>query len=1000
MLRQSPGGKDAIQPFAHQVELLYRLFSRRPLKVLIGDEIGLGKTIEAIMLLKYLQEVGEVKKVLILVPRILVNQWEGELRRFGIEPFRIERDTIEILITKGFPDGIYLSSIDLVKRERYKHVILDVKYDLVIIDEAHRVGIVGGKKNARYIFLEELISRNPSINLVLLSATPHRGKVDDYIYRLKLVDPNLCASVNELDTEDFYKYVNGALVFRRTKLDVNDTYEKAPVFKPCEFIAYVVEASEDEKRFHELLLELLHNKLLEYYSKISKEPKGLALLLTLVAKRASSSPKAAMKTFSRILAKRGAQLMGKPEEVLKEVEKKADEVIETFFTSFEEYGEVFDEIEKSVTEDIDEILENFASEHLAPLLNENDFDKLKELRDLAQRITLKDSRLTEVVNLVKKHLGRGDRVVIFTEFKDTAEYVYHVLLKLLPLQSRRKVCLVTAVKIEPPEILSKSIKTHKYSIEDVKDWLKRGLVDVIVSTDVASEGLNLHYANIVIHYEPTWSPIKIVQRIGRVWRVGQEKNVYSYNVLLTVESDLAVFENLYGKLLSWLIAGVESKVVIGEDLRISLLKERTTLEERVDILAMPVTGNKEEKSYSEYRAIIEFIKEGKKGLETYINQILSMLNQLKNVSKKVESERVDRMITIDQVISAGLGGLCRQQAAEALRNILKSLVYIENCIAEERRDGILLVSCPSLGITTTIENLADAFKIIDALTKDVNISKPVVLLATAFRDKDLKELHLFGVTAKARDRVIYSEVVGIPGIGVETVRGVQIFNIMAEAIKNVIGVADTVSFSNNTVQSNMIAKAKAVVSRFLKHYITSPLEEYIHFVESNDLSNKHKYWESVTKPITIDAKWIGTIIFIASDTSKEVSPPPIKVEEIEKRAMEFVIEFERSSGRVSEDVSKYEHYDVRSYDPKTGEVRYIEVKGRWGPTLAVELTETEFEYAKKFGKDYWLYIVYDIGSGKPKLVMIRDPVNTVVWQPIPEYRYRLAGMKRRDVEMA
>jgi SNF2 family DNA or RNA helicase len=143
MLRQSPGGKDAAYPFAHQVELLYKLFARKPLKVLIGDEIGLGKTIEAIMLLKYLQEVGEVKKALILVPRIIINQWESELRRFGIEAQRIERNTIDRLVSRGFPDGVYLSSIDLVKRDNYKQKVLNIKWDIVIADEAHRIGIVG-----------------------------------------------------------------------------------------------------------------------------------------------------------------------------------------------------------------------------------------------------------------------------------------------------------------------------------------------------------------------------------------------------------------------------------------------------------------------------------------------------------------------------------------------------------------------------------------------------------------------------------------------------------------------------------------------------------------------------------------------------------------------------------------------------------------------------------------------------------------------------------------
>jgi len=998
MLRQSPGGKDAAYPFAHQVELLYKLFARKPLKVLIGDEIGLGKTIEAIMLLKYLQEVGEVKKALILVPRIIINQWESELRRFGIEAQRIERNTIDRLVSRGFPDGVYLSSIDLVKRDNYKQKVLNIKWDIVIADEAHRIGIVGGKKNARYLFLEELISKNPVMNVVLLTATPHRGKTDDYIQRLKLIDPNLSADVDELDKEEFYKSINNALVFRRTKLEVNDIYEKAPVFKPCEFIAYVVEANDSEKRFHESLIEFLHNKLLEYYDKAGKEPRELALLLTLIAKRASSSPAAALKTFSKMLTKRSATLMGKPEESLKEVEKKANEIIESLFTGFENYGEIFDETRKGTVKDIDDVIDEFAK-YLEPLLGEGDRKSLEELRSLAQEIISqsKDSRLTEVIKLVSDHLQKGDRVVIFTEFKDTAEYIYKALLKALPQPHGDKVCLVTASKIEPPKALYKPPKAHKYGIEDVKYWLKEGLVDVIVSTDVASEGLNLQHANIVIHYEPTWSPIKIVQRIGRVWRVGQEKNVYSYNVLLTTESDLAVLENLYGKLLSWLIAGVESKVVIGEKLEISFLKEKEAQYSKVDVFTMPITGTGEEKGYSEYRAITEFLKEGKRGLESYVNQILSLLKELKQVSEKVESEKGDKEVAVENIISNGLGGLCRKEAGEALLKVLENLAQVEGCSIEKKKDGVRHVDCPELEVPTSVEGIADAYGIIAKLTSTTNINEPVVLLVSAINNEDLRELHLFEVTAKLGDRVIYSEVVGITETG-KIIRGAQLLGLVAESIPNVIGVADPTLFRASST-SNIASKAKSIISQAFRRYVISPLEDYVRFVENGNLSHKHENWASVTKSISVDPEWIGSILFVSSDTGKEVSPPPpIKVEEVEKRAMDFAMEFEKRNGREPEDVSKNEHYDIRSYDPNTGEVRYIEVKGRWEPTLVVELTETEFEYAKKFGKDYWLYIVYDIGSGKPRLVTIRDPVNNVIWQQIPTYRYRFVGLRRGTKE--
>jgi len=990
MLRHSPIGRDAVYPYTHQVELLFKLFPRKPLRVLVGDEIGLGKTIEAIEVLKYLQEVGEVRRALVLVPRVLVAQWESELRRFGIVPYRIERDTVGRLKDLGFPEGVYLASIDLVKKDTYRPTVLDVRWDAIVVDEAHRVGIVGGRKNLRYEFLEELIGRNPAVNVVLLSATPHRGRSDDYILRLKLVDPNLHAGEDELDSEEFYRAINRALVFRRTKLDVNEVYEKAPVFKSCDFVAYVVEASEEERRFHDLLVEFLRAKLMEYYRRVGERPKALGLLLVLVAKRASSSPVAAMKTFDKMLLKRTAKLRGKPEEGLREIERKADEIIDSLFTSFESYGVLSDEgkEEKSTPEDIDELVESMA-DYLTPLLSEREFDTLAELMELAKTVEQKDSRLGKVIECVKEHLSKGHRVVIFTEFKDTAEYVYEALTESLPPPHRDRVCLVTAAKVKPPKVLdSKKLTGGSETIEQVKDWLRQGIVDVIVSTDVASEGLNLQYANVVIHYEPTWSPIKIVQRIGRVWRVGQERDVYSYSVLLTVDSDLAVLQNLYGKLLSWLVAGVESRVVVGEELRISFLRRPSPAEEGVDVLSIP-TGDW---GYSEYKAILEYLSRGGRGLEQYIMEILALLNQLKQISRRVTSERGDRAVHVENVISRALGGLCRAQAGEALFRLLESLAGAFGCTTE-RRGGRVFVTCPQLG-SMTVEGLADVYRIVERLVHGPDSGGRPVILASLPDGTDLRELHLFEVLVNVDGRPTYSEVVGISRLDLEPVRGTDLLNLIARAVSNVIGVADYFSLGDDTLYKSMEAKAKSLVSQQYKQYAVAPLEDYIRFVESRGLSREHRDWRPRQESITtrsVSARWVGSVIFLTPESRGGEPPPPIEVREVERRAMQFVMEFERLSGRVPRDVSEYEHYDIESYDPSTGEVRYIEVKGRWGPTLVVELTEPEFNYARKLGERYWLYIVYDIGSGRPKLVAVRDPANTVKWKTIVSRRYILEG---------
>jgi hypothetical protein len=108
--------------------------------------------------------------------------------------------------------------------------------------------------------------------------------------------------------------------------------------------------------------------------------------------------------------------------------------------------------------------------------------------------------------------------------------------------------------------------------------------------------------------------------------------------------------------------------------------------------------------------------------------------------------------------------------------------------------------------------------------------------------------------------------------------------------------------------------------------------------------------------------------------------------------MEYAIEFEKRNRRSPEDVSKLEHYDIRSVDPRTGEVRFIEVKGRWYLDVTVELTEAEYEYARKLGDDYWLYIVYGFSLGSPRLLAIRNPVERAKWGVVEIKRYRLLGV--------
>jgi len=961
-------------PYAHQVELLFRLSFRRPVRILIGDEIGLGKTVEAILAVKMLEQRDGVRRVLILVPRILVEQWKSELMRFEVQPKPLERKTLDIYRRQGFPEGWYVASIDLAKREPYRSAILGVDWDAIVVDEAHRVGKVrSGRRSAtqRFELVEEL-SKATSRHIILLSATPHRGYVEDYISRLKLVDPYLVGSEKELDDDRFYALTRDSIVVRRTKKAVNEVYEREPIFRDARFVARVIDATTEEKEFNKLLFEFLRDKLLRYYESVGEEPKALPLLLTLIAKRASSSPYAAVKTLERMLQKRAKVVRGEVERLSEaKLDEKAAGIAEALLgIGFEDYGE-FDELEEKSPDDV---LNEFAEE-CAPLLDDRDVETLRRLLSLAKAIVERgDSRLISVANLVRRHVSQGEKVVIFTEYRDTAEYIYNYISNLPEV--RDSVALVTSEEIRIPRWR----EPRRPTIEDLKRYLRRGLIKVVVSTDVASEGLNLQVANILINYEPTWSPVKVEQRLGRVWRLGQEKDVVSYTLFLDVQSDRDVLDVLYRKLLAWGRSLQEKRIPIGEVVEIDMMTESGPI-------TIPVDSEKGVPRYSEYKALVSYIREGRAGLERYVESILQALESLRRSLERVGLSGRTLTEKAEKLLRDVLGDFRGEEAGNILRSLLQAVA--------ELRGMNVSVSGSKVYIGTAIaETVNDVYGLMKALLPDAG-GEPVRLISLAQID-GLSELHLFKLTVLFSGKPVYSEVVGV-GVrsgGNELIRGRRLLEVVSKALSGRSVLATVQEFS---VPEDLLKQFRALVSaNVVREAVLRAVKEfrdYVSQVERLRLSAPHRDW--TPRPDNLDTysstvEYLGTIIFAAeAEAEKRGAPPPIAVKEVEEAAMRVAMEYERRSGRIPEDVSMREHFDILSRDPRTGEIRYIEVKGKSGFDLEVELTDAEFQVAKEKGEKYWLYIVYGIGTGSPRLLAIRDPVRNVKWREVAVKRYRL-----------
>jgi len=354
-----------LEHFLHQYEILALLSVRRPIRVLIADEIGLGKTITALAVCKYLEKLGATKRTLVIVPRVLLPQWLGEMEKMGIvNVFDIERTSIKTLERMNFPVGYYIGSIDLLKREEYKESISCVDWDLIIVDEAHKLSITGPRKTIRYEEIGGLIGSRLDINTIFLTATPHKGVPEDYISRLKLLDPML-GSPKELDRREFYSSTHETLVFRRTKESINNIYEKREIFKPAKFHALALPATEQERKFNQRLLEFMRTKLREFADMgLLADPRVIPLLMALLFKRASSSPKAVMLTIERMLLKRAATPL---------TEDLIEEVNSMFKIGYEDY-------EFEFRKNPEEILDSFI-DAVAPLLSERDREEIRLLHD-------------------------------------------------------------------------------------------------------------------------------------------------------------------------------------------------------------------------------------------------------------------------------------------------------------------------------------------------------------------------------------------------------------------------------------------------------------------------------------------------------------------------------------------------------------------------------------------------------------------------------------------
>lgn len=497
-----------IIPLPHQLYVLNRALSNNNIRYILADEVGLGKTIEAGLIIKELKTRGLIKRILIVCPTGLITQWTIEMQEKFNEKFHVilpeDYDTIRKLTGK---DDVYsqfdqvISPMDSIKplekrtgwtEEMIKeynderiYSIINSGWDLVVIDEAHRVA-GSSSEVARYKLGKLLASSCPY--LLLLTATPHNGKTEPFYRLIKLVDEKAFPNVNAVVKEQVAPYI-----IRTEKREAID-YNGNKLFKNR--ITKTIELYWDERHsLQRKLYKMVSHYVARNYNKALRNRNKnmwLIFLLIMMQRLVTSSTQAIRESMERrlkVLENQDFQFQTMLENIMTEMD--LEENLEQAITT----------ISLDIQEEINQINEIIA---IAKQAEYQYLDiKVEPLLEILDNLFLEDQNL---------------KVIIFTEFVATQEYLVRILNQFG---------------------YSTSILNGSMSIDERNAALKefKENTNILISTDAGGEGINLQFSNVVINYDLPWNPMKIEQRIGRVDRIGQERDVLVYNFVLadTVE---------------------------------------------------------------------------------------------------------------------------------------------------------------------------------------------------------------------------------------------------------------------------------------------------------------------------------------------------------------------------------------------------------------------------------------------------------------------------------
>lgn len=998
-----------IDPLPHQIDAVYHHALEQPIiRFLIADDPGAGKTIMAGLIMKELQYRQKVNRILIIAPGRLKYQWQREMReKFQTNFTLIDRDAMRAHWSENIweEENHCVSSIDFIKQEDIRNTLSGVNWDLVIVDEAHKMAAYaydskeGTKveKTMRYQ-VGEILSEHTD-HYLFLTATPHKGDVENFRLFLDLLKPGFFASSDQI--HESVQQDDNPLFIRRLKEDMVDL-DGNRLFPPRHPQTVTFKLTPAERD--------LYNSVTRYVEDAfdqAKENRSISFALMVLQRRLSSSSYAILESLNR-RRERLQELLELPEEIQRQREE---------YRGLEDIDE--DDLEDMEEEERWEIEKKLEQLTIAENISEvrSELDLVEQLIERAERVYHREteSKFDELRDEILSTLG-DEKLLVFTEFKDTLDYLTDQLGEL---------------GYDVTTIHGGMSMNARIAAEDEF----RDEAQIMVATEAAGEGINLQFCSYMVNYDIPWNPNRLEQRMGRIHRYGQDREVYIFNMVSQDTREGQILHRLFDKLDvmkesmgSERVFDVLGDIIPGTSLN-QLMEDAVFGQRRMDEIVNEVDN-----------IDIEYAKQTvdevtMKGLATrfldttkikndtikaeesrlmpeYIEDFfLRAFEELGGtVSERTDYYRIEtvpheiRTVNDDQEFTDTYGHIQRQYPKitfdkEAARQnsdyeyiapghpLLEAVneKIINNFSGQrdayhvygdvEGREGILWFVEGSVEdgfgeiaakrVFCVYQSTKDEFQAVNPSIlwdlQPLNDESPPTSLVERLDDRDPVHSYMFNETLEPFREDVEKE----------RMRDAQIKEKYGlESLDRMLAESDQKLLEYQERESEGEDMQLAIQNELRRYNRLEKRREKL--VDEIELEQN----VTLTMPSVIGAAIVIPYSEVDTDSVDDDGVAMRRDDEVEAIAMDVAIENEHERGWVPEDVSAENlGFDVRSQfldDGVPEDIRYIEVKGR-AEAGEIRLSSNEWKKARRFGDQYWLYIVTETKSEEPQLTEIQDP---------------------------